>query len=491
MPKVLNISKTERQVEFAKKWIRSKDHGATKNGSGTFWAVTGFGKTFGTIQQVIKPYIRKEDKHREVIILTCRDEHFKHWNKALDDHIPDVNYRKLVKVFTVQTLLRTGITYFADLLIVDELHKFYGEEFGKYIDGTKIKFIHNLGLTATFIDKRQRHKQYVEQWLPIDRITQADALKEGWISRFIEYNLAVDLTKEEVEIYTSLQEDINRYLSKFGRNGYSLAFACHRGRKEGGQFYNANIYARQYAESHGWFESMPKDNPIHRQWNPGVIRGYAKMLIEATRMRSDLLYFNDSKFEATMNLIDTFKGLKTMTFGQSTKFADKIAKEYNLKGYGYGVVFHTQLKSRPLTDEHGEYILYKSGNNAGKPRIFGKTALKKQAMQAFMSNKANLLATASALDENFDCPDIELGINTARTSNPNQQIQRGGRIKRLLPKDSDAIMLIVNIYNKHTKDYDWLRSAQSTSEHYIKWVSTVDDINFLMEDQDVYDISDI
>lgn len=487
---VINISKTERQKEFAQRWRQSTKHGMESNGSGTFWAVTGFGKTFGTIQQIIVPFLAK-DSIREIIILVCREEHRNMWNIALDKHIPHTDTRARIKVFTVQTLIKNGHTLFTHLLIVDELHKFYGDEFGQYIDGTKIKYHFNLGLTATFLDKRGRHEKYVRKWAPIDRITQKEALAKGWISQFIEYNLGVDMYEEEIAKYASYQSDINKFLAKFGSHGYKLAFACHRGRKENGQFYKPTLYAQQYAEHHGWNPYMPKDHPIYRQWNPNVIRGYAANLVEATRNRNDILYFNQSKLDATMQLIEKFSTKKIMTFGQSTEFADQIAKQYNDAKFGYGVVFHTALKSIPLKDEIGEYITYKSGVKKGQPKIFGQKSLKNFAMNSFRTNKANLLTTASALDENFDCPDIEMGIVTARTSNPNQQTQRGGRIKRIIPKDPNAVMIIVNVYSKNTKDYDWLRNAQKDSEHYIKWVSSIDDITYDMEDDESFDLSDI
>ena len=95
------------------------------------------------------------------------------------------------------------------------------------------------------------------------------------------------------------------------------------------------------------------------------------------------------------------------------------------------------------------------------------------------------------MDSNFDCPDIEIGVIFARTSSPSKQTQRGGRIKRLLPKDPKAVVLIVNFYYKDTKDYDWLRFSQSQNEHYVQWVTDLEDIDFSIHTQDTYDLSDV
>ena len=52
-------------------------------------------------------------------------------------------------------------------------------------------------------------------------------------------------------------------------------------------------------------------------------------------------------------------------------------------------------------------------------------------------------------------------------------------------------MLIINLYCQGTKDYDWLRISLSKNEHYVKWVENIEDIDFNIHTEDVYDITDI
>lgn len=484
-------SKTKRQEEFAAKWRHSSEHGASKNGSGTFWAVTGFGKTYGTIQQIIKPFLEVVSSNY-ITILVAREVHHSHWIRELDNHLKVLSNRKRVKVVTVQYLIKNDLRLATNLLIVDELHKFYGEEYIQYVNGNFIQFRYNLGLTATFRDPRGRHKPLMDLYYPIDIITQQEALEKGWISQFIEYNLGIELSKAEKAEYNSYQDAISKHLPKFGEQGIRAAFLCHRGGKgRKGVFQKPNQWARQYAIHMGWRPDMPKSHDIARLWNPSIIRGYARQVVENLKNINDFLYNNTSKYNAAIEILRKFHDKKMMTFGQSTKFADNLAEQFNKEELGHAVSYHTQLKSKPLKNEHGEYIRYKTGKRKGEVKKFGLTTLKKMILTAFTTGKANVLCTASAMDENFDCPDIELGLITARTSNPNKQLQRGGRIKRILPKDPNAIMLIINLYCKGTKDYDWLRISQSKNEHYVKWVESAKDIDFEIHDGDVYDIADI
>lgn len=487
------MNKTERQQLTVDKWKHSSDYGLEQNGSGTLVAVTGFGKTYSAIHDYVIPFLTKRFA-AEVIILLAREEHQNAWNKSLDDNIKNSSIRKRVSVLTVQWLIKQGISVKTDFLIVDELHKFYGEEFSKYIDGTKIEFKYNLGLTATFKDPRGRHTKFLKYWKPFDVITQEEALQNGWISQFIEYNFGIELSKEEAKNHNFYMEELNKYLPKFGKHGIRGAELCYRGGvgKTNKRFATSKEWCARYADSMGWTPILEKDHEINLLWNPNLIYGYAKKAITNYRKLNDLLYYSESKFQVAMQVLEYFKGKKTMTFGQSSAFADRLVEEYNERGYGNAVCFHTQLKPVEMYDIHGEVIRYKSGAKAGEIKLFGVDAQKSLALTNFVTGKANALMSVSALDENFDCPDIELGLITGRTNNPNQQLQRGGRIKRLIPKNKDSIAIIINLYYKNTKDYDWLRNAQANNEHHTKWITTVEEIDLIIPlGEDVFDITDI
>ena len=484
-------SKDKRQDVAVAKWYNAKDYGASKNCSGTWLQVTGFGKTYATTHKIIIRELQSS-KDKYITILLARDIHYKSWLATLDETITDVKMRRRVKVVTVQYLIANKLRLSTDLLIVDELHYFYGEEFIKYVNGECLQFKDNLGLTATLKDTRGRYKKLMHLYFPIDIISQTEALQEGWISQFTEYNYAIEMTAEERQEYKGYIERANKYIAKFGKAGSRAAFLCHRGGKGSkGKERTASGWCRVYAHHMGWRADMSYDNPINSQWNPKLIRGYARQVIEAFKAVNDMLYYSESKFQAAMDFMRKFNTHRIMTFGQSTKFADRLMNEFNEEGLGRAVVYHSQLKSRHLRNQHGEWIKFKGGKRAGENRVFGKTVLQRLAKEAFINNTANVFSTVSSMDSNFDCPDIEIGVIFARTSSPSKQTQRGGRIKRLLPKDPKAVVLIVNFYYKDTKDYDWLRFSQSQNEHYVQWVTDLEDIDFSIHTQDTYDLSDV
>jgi len=487
----MQASKDKRQDLAVSKWYNAKEHGAKKNCSGTWLQVTGFGKTYAATHKIIIPEL-KSNSEKYITILLARDIHYKSWIATLDEAITHTNLRRRVKVVTVQYLIANKLRLSTDLLIVDELHLFYGEEFIKYVNGECLQFTDNLGLTATLKDTRGRYKRLMHLYFPIDIISQTEALQEGWISQFAEYNYAVEMTEDEKKEYTGYIEKANKFIAKFGKAGVRAAFLCHRGgRGTKGNEKDANGWCRTYAHHMGWRADMSYDNPINRQWNPKIIRGYARQVIEAFKDVNEMLYYSESKFQAAMRFMRKFNTHRIMTFGQSTRFANRLMEEFNEEGLGRAVVYHSQLKSRNLRNQHGEWIRYKSGKRVGEKKVFGKTVLQRLAKEAFINNTANVFSTVSSMDSNFDCPDIEIGAIFARTSNPSKQTQRGGRIKRLLPKDPKAIVLIVNFYYKDTKDYDWLRFSQSQNEHYVKWVTNIEDIDFTVHTQDTYDLSNV
>jgi superfamily II DNA or RNA helicase len=389
--------------------------------------------------------------------------------------------------------MKNNLRLATDLLIVDEIHKFYGEDFIKYLDGTLVQYKFNLGLTATFRDKRMRHKKIEKDWKPFDIITQKEALEKGWISNFQEYNLGVELSDLEVKMYNQNNDIINKHLNKFLPHGMKAAMKCFIGGKDAEtyKFVPAKVWCETLAAEKGYYHGMPTDSPIYKMWNPNLIFGYAKQIVTALRNVSDLMYYSEAKLAVTLQLLQKFKDKKTMIFGQSSMLADRIAEDFEKLTGERISVFHTQLKPRPMRDTQGELITYKTGKQAGEVKLFGIDSLKKLALTDFATNKTRVLSTVSALDENYDCPDIEIGVITGRTSDANKQTQRGGRIKRLIPKDPNAVMLIINLYNKMTKDYEWLRKAQDDSSHYIKWVNDIEDINFEVETEETFDLTDI
>lgn len=468
----INKKKLERQQQGVDKWFETL--------KGTLHYFTGVGKTF-TAVLIMKRLFRLDPNH-SIVILVPSEALQKQWSEVLS-----LNFTKkdlnTVEVFTPNYIIANDIRVRTRTLVVDEFHEFYSEEYVKTINGEYIQFDNNLALTATYEDSKNRHTDLQDLYPIIDEITEEEAIKEGYITSYVEFNLAVELTEEEQAQYNSYTKVISDNMSKFGKGGLNLATKCLQGGKHtNGRVYEGKDFVYGWAKKNGWHRDLNPDNPrdkeINDLWNPSKVFGYAINLMNAIRKRKDLLYHCNSKAGVCADLVFKFYNLKTIIFSQSTAFADKLNLLLNDRDANSSVVYHSQLKT----------ILAPSPKT-GKLIKFGSTRLKKQAMEAIKTNKARILCTASSLDKGLDIPDLVFGITASGTSNFTQYKQRKGRNLRLFGEDKVA--LLVNLYVKGSKEEDWLTKRQSKTNHKIHWVTSIDEISFSPKEKKGFKITDI
>ncbi len=472
----INEKKLLRQLKGKEKWRNSKLHGSPSNGCGTLNYFTGVGKTYTAI--LIINELLKKDNSRTVHILVASEALKIQWEQEVNKLVPESS-RNSIKIDTVQQIIVDNILRHVTLLVVDEVDEFLGEERFGTINGKYFVWKYGLGLTASF-DDRQGRIEKLSAYLPVvDRITEEEALEEGYISNYVEFNLAVSLTDTELAEYKFQTDIINKNINKFGKNGFEKASKVLRGDER----YSGIGYATMWANQNGWKKNFdPNDTTqaaINNLWNPNKIMGYAKGLMEAVRNRKNIIYSASNKITVAIEIMKKFDKLKTICFSQSTMFADRLQinanKEFNAE---VCVVYHSKLESRPLKDASGEYIKVKGGKRQGELKLFGKKSLREYAINRIKNGQSRILSTASALDRGFDVEDIELGITTSGTANPTQYQQRGGRVKRLKLYRPETIVIIVNIYVPKTKDEDSLIERQKKSTHEIHWIRSIDEIGY-------------
>ena len=254
-------------------------------------------------------------------------------------------------------------------------------------------------------------------------------MENGWINDFIEINCPVYLSSQETMALTNLGKQIRSYTGKFG--DFNTMRECMN-------LANATNYVQTYYPTLSGVPFNEKIKEIIRD----AVQGQ-----RCVSKRQEILYNNERKIEATVELINRFN-LKTITFAQSTAFVDDLKSQLGHKA----VAYHSYVK--PETRMVLKTKLYKTlggvANAAKKhdrkfhkveggyelkwkvPKKFGVKSLKEEAIVKFQDNRyaVNVICTAKALDQGFDVPDIQLGIDASRTSNPTQHIQRTGRVAR-------------------------------------------------------------
>ena len=468
--------KTARQLVGVEKWKRSKSYGALSNGSGILEWVGGMGKTYTAIELIVKPYLMANKGYQIVCILIPRIELIEQWKKEVRARLGE-SFLDRVLIYTPHYLIQNNIQVLrVNLLVVDELHMFYGDEFIQYINKTKIYFEYNLGLTATFEDMSGRHKKIESLWKVIDKIDPDYALEQGFISRFQEYNLGLELSEEDKNAYNILSRVIGKESGKFEPFGYHAAVKILFGGKDkNGKYFEAIAWANLWARKQGWKPNCAPE--VNDMWNPYKVIGYAKKLMTAINTRKSFINTHSLKLSIGLALVKRFKGIKTITFGQDTTFTDLLHGDCLTNGIK-SVVYHTVLASRPMKDKEGEWITYQSGKKKGEVRLFGKTSLKKYAINSIRNNQADIIHTAMALDIGFDVQNMRIGLIFSRGNNFNSQKQRGFRVYRVDPFAPDDKVLVVNIYFKGTIDEKWLANAQSKTSTPIHEVETIEEIDF-------------
>jgi superfamily II DNA or RNA helicase len=471
--------KYNRQLLGFDRWKRAADLGKSyKNCWGTWNWFTGVGKTYGACI-VINSMLTKNNAATAIVMVPGPDLK-KQWTEEIRANIVE-EYWINITIYTVgeiQEKLSQGLMFVCTLFIADELHEYYTDERLKIFDGISIQCKGMLGLTATYHDIHGRHKA-MEKILPIvDVIDEEEARREGYISHYIEYNVAVELTSKEREKYDVLSNIIKKNLSFFAHRGLKLAALVLQGDKDD----TGMNYAIRYASEHGWRAGMNIMNPEHRGileiWSPQKVMGYAKLVMDNIRERNKLLYSCYNKLEMAAQVVDKSSDLKTICFSQSTEFADRLGEtinsHYQLKNLPEPcVVYHSQLKTIIVKDE-----------STGKESKRGLTRLKKDAIAAFISGEKRIMSTGSALDKGLNVKDIRLALTTSGTQNPTQYRQRKGRAVRVESYVEDIMVLIVNLYARATQDEGWLRKRQSTSNNIVYWVDNIHDINYTPSNSD-------
>ncbi len=475
----INEKKFARQQAGTDRWKTAKELGLShRNGWGTLYWATGVGKTFATYT-ICNKMLEKNNSHIIYIVVPSifLEEQ---WNIKLKDFVKPEYHSNfvIITVHKVMKYIDDGKFLRASLFVFDEIHEYYSKDRLRMFSGQYIDTRWALGLTATYEDKDNRHFEIAHILPIVDRIDEEEAEREGFISKFVEYNLSVSFNERERQLYDEQTEIMTRNLSKFGKGGLKLA----------SKIIKEPSIATRYAEYNGWSRdldlSIEVNRNIHSMWNPKVIIGYAVNSMDAIRQRKNIVYCAMNKLLLAKEIAIKFENLKTIFFSQSTAFADALARAINqhyekIEGNGIipCVVYHSKLSTQIITDPI-----------TGKEKKKGKTVLKREAIEAINSDRASRISTASSLDRGSDIDRLCLGVTTSGTQNPTQTKQRNGRTLRF---KEGMITLIINLYIKKSIDEKWLRSRQSKSTTIIYWINSINEISYTPINNEVFNLKEI
>lgn len=400
---LLNQKKLNKQLEIIELW-RQNGH------KGTVQACTGFGKSYIGVLCIKRMNEIAPTQTTLIIVPTLYLQ--QQWMDLIKEH-------RLINVGVLVINTAVKVNRFCDLLILDEIHRYAADVFGLIF--SKVSFKAILGLTATLKRADMRHFLLTTHAPVVCNISISEALREGYISPFLVYNLGIPMNEADKETYKEITKKYS-YNFSFFNHDFHTAQACLTD-----QFMRGQIGKR--------FDLTEKQ--IHVK---------AINYMRAVQERKRFLYNTVSKIEMGVEVLKQFP-VRAISFAETTDFADAITAKINSEKI-IAVSYHSKIgvKSR------------------------------KAAMASFKdeTSSVRIISTAKALDEGFDIEGIELALITSGTSTQRQFIQRMGRSIRFA---KDKVALIINLYIKGTQDERWARSRQKDTPN-VYWIDSIDEIDY-------------
>lgn len=360
--------RTQRQKEGVKKWIAAKCRG-------TLMYATGTGKT-RTALMAIKAFLSKNKGSKIVVIVPTENLKIQ-WIQEL------ITY-KLHNYVSVE-IINSAIKKIdrIDLIILDEVHRYAGEQFIEIFKVRKPKLV--LGLSATF-DRLDGRQELLNKYCPVcDVIGIQEAIDNGWLAPYKEYKVMIEA--DDIDVYRDLN---STFLSTFSffNNDFKLAMEC-----VGGRRHRNKVVVPSHKIRYDYAKSMCNLATNHPQYYD-MVKGLNSEVSancftwnKALQARKAFIMNHPKKIELARKILNYRANKKAITFSATIKQAEKI---------GQGYVVH-------------------SGKTKKKNRL---------TMDEFAPLTYGVINTSKSLDEGADVPGLNLAIVLCNSSSKTQKTQR-------------------------------------------------------------------
>lgn len=405
--KDLDPNRLQRQMKGINLWV--------ENGCrGTGEYCTGFGKTIMASIAISK--MLAKDSTKTTIVCVPTDHLREQWRGIV------IKFGlKNVYVETWHTLVKSN--HECDLFIVDEVHSNTAPLSGTVFECVRHKWL--LCLTASLKADENLDFSITDIAPVFDSVSLREAERNGWVSNFTVYNLAVPLSQKDQKEYEAIN---NRYMKYFSTFEFDFDMAMNALKDK----------------------SLRERIARRLNWEEKVVMLHALGYNRSMRERKTFLYTTESIIRTAVAIAEKFSDRKIITFSEATSAADKLTDLLP-----DSASYHSQLQT----------ILVN-----GKKK--GPATRKKEAMKNFTEDKIRILNTARALNVGADIPNVDMSIICSFNSSLIDSIQRTGRAVRYA-EGKHAIE--VNLYIPKAQSEKWLRSKQKKTPN-IKWITSMDQI---------------
>jgi superfamily II DNA or RNA helicase len=387
------VSRDERQEQCRVTWIKNKCRGSIQ-------ACTGFGKTRVGLN-CIKTLLSKRPGSR-VLIVVPTDVLQIQWQNILDSN--SLSFYCTVAV--INTVVKHS--WQCDLLILDEEHRYAADTFKKVFSKVQYKMI--LGLTATF-ERLDGREEIIAKYCPvIDKITVQEALLNGWVSKFKEYLVLIDV--DNIDEYKQLNKEFTSHFEFFN---FDFDLAMKMIGKDGYKYRIA--YRDQLLPDNALEEdriNMFKNITIH-----------AMGFMRAMQDRKTFINNHLKKTEIANMIIQARPNSKIITFSNNIKMAESIAV--------------------------GEVYSGKTSKKKGRTTI-----------SEFNLKPTGVLNTVKKAIEGLDVKGLSVAINIGIDSSEIKAVQKLGRIIRAEEgKEAEMFNIIIN----NTAEVEWFKKSHKNAEY--------------------------
>lgn len=405
--KTLDKDKLAEQCRFIETWKKA-------NARGSLIASTGFGKTTVGLLAIKEMNTNHPERITHVVVPTFALK--QQWEEAL------LEWKLInVSVWIINTYIQE-IRY-TNLLILDEIHRFGSNTFKQVFLKSRFNFI--LGLTAT-LERQDGMHHLISSFAPVLRtIDLNEARERGYVSHFEVYNLAVDMSPEEQQLYNEIQKGFDKSFQLFN-NDFEIVTKV-----------VSNIRFRHQFSS----EKGLASNVVYTQ---------AILFTKYMQMRKTFLNEAPAKIKAVKELHE-ITNKKMIVFCETTSFADQIVEALGSVSFAY----HNAVSYKKAMKQHLQD--FKTGQG-----------------------KHQVVVAVKAIEEGLDVPDLEVAVIVSGNSTKRQYIQRMGRSLRIRPGKT---AIIINTYLHGTKDEYWLRRRQNENSENVHWIRSVTEINPINDGQ--------
>lgn len=340
---------------------------------------------------------------KKVLIVVPTTGLLEQWSKQIENY--QLQFSCDVQI--INTVIKHNWT--CDLLVIDEAHRAAADQLSQVF--TKVHYKLILGLTAT-LNRLDGKDEIIRKYCPVcDTVTLLEAQLNGWVSRFTEYEVILEVP--DIDVYKKYNKEFTASFEFFGFD-FNKAMAC----------IGANGYKTRYEMSK---ERYPHDEEARKAYFNQVTY-HATAFMRAIQARKKFINSHEKKLEVTRRIINARPFSKIITFSNSIKMAEAI-------GIGY---------------------VYSGKDSKKKGRM---------TIEEFSKLSNGVLNSSQKANEGLDVPNLSVAIMLGIDSSRIKATQRVGRVVRAEGEDKRAE--IFNLVIKDTVECEWFRKAHPEGNYTI------------------------